>query len=298
MFLIVAGLVVAGLVAFFALSSLTGTEARWPVIAQVIDPAATATTAPDATIAAEPVAAVTVEASTAAVAIQAPTQTSEAATAEAQAATPEMIESFTSTPMPSTSTPPSATDEDIIFAEYFDSDENGWTTGGFEDEFCLRETTFEEGTYNISIEAKQAEFIHEVVLPKQEFLDFILTLEATPHDSAEHYSYGLVVRKNAAGHTYAFEIGNDGLYGVSLFEGDWVMLKDWSTSDAIRVGQTNTLTVKAKGETLVFLVNEEELTSIEDDTLSKGQVGLVIEVFEEDTSATVTFDNLIVKSAL
>ena len=50
----------------------------------------------------------------------------------------------------------------------------------------------------------------------------------------------------------------------------------------------------ADGETLVFFVNEEELTVIEDSTLAEGQIGLIIDMFEEEASATVDFDNLIV----
>jgi hypothetical protein len=101
-------------------------------------------------------------------------------------------------------------------------------------------------------------------------------------------------RENSADHCYAFEIGNDGLYGVSLFEGDWVTLKDWSSSEAIKVGQKNTLTVVAEGSKLSFFVNEEKLATIEDGTLATGSVGLIVNIFEEGNSATVDFDNLIV----
>jgi hypothetical protein len=71
-------------------------------------------------------------------------------------------------------------------------------------------------------------------------------------------------------------------------------LKDWSSSAAIKVGQTNELTVVAEDESLTFFVNEEELTTIEDSTLAEGKIGLLIDMFEADSSATVNFDNLIV----
>jgi regulator of RNase E activity RraB len=183
----------------------------------------------------------------------------------------------------------------IAFAEYFDSDANGWSTGEFENEFSRNEVKIEDGTYTLTVETKPDKTPYvEKMLPNQEFSNFILSVEATPLDAAEHYSYGLVFRENAVGHTYTFEIGNDGLYGIFIFENEWMTLKDWSSSAAIKVGQTNELTVVAEDESLTFFVNEEELTTIEDSTLAEGKIGLLIDMFEADSSATVDFDNLIV----
>ena len=184
---------------------------------------------------------------------------------------------------------------DIIFEERFDSDANGWATGEFEDEYSLDEISIEDGQYTLKATAKKASYI-EKVLPNQEFSDFVLTLEATPRDTDDHYSYGVAFRENVETHTYTFEIGNDGLYAIFLFDGEWQKLKDWSSAKAIKPGQTNELKVIAKGSTLTFFVNGDELTTIENDTLSAGKVGLVMDMFEESKSATVDFDNLVVSS--
>jgi serine/threonine protein kinase len=183
----------------------------------------------------------------------------------------------------------------IVFADYFDSDASGWATGEFEDDLSQTKVDIEGGKYTLSVTTRpgQTPFV-EKKLPNQEFSNFVLSVEATPHDIAEYYSYGVAFRENSADHCYAFEIGNDGLYGVSLFEGDWVTLKDWSSSEAIKVGQKNTLTVVAEGSKLSFFVNEEKLATIEDGTLATGSVGLIVNIFEEGNSATVDFDNLIV----
>ena len=132
------------------------------------------------------------------------------------------------------------------------------------------------------------------MLPNQEFSDFVLTLEATPRDTGEHYSYGVAFRENAAGHTYTLEVGNDGLYAVFLYDGEWQKLKDWSGTKAIKPGQANELKIIAKGGTLTLFVNGEQLTTIKDDTLSEGKVGLIVDMFEEGKSATVDFDNLVI----
>ena len=152
-------------------------------------------------------------------------------------------------------------DTTILFEDYFDSDANGWATGEFEDDYTLDEITIEDGVYTLQTTTKEPAFV-EKQLPNLEFSDFTLTVEATPHDAAGgDYYYGVVFRENSEGHVYAFEIGNDGFYAVFLFEGDWKKLKDWSSSEAINVGETNELKVVANGETLTFFVNGEQLTT-------------------------------------
>jgi hypothetical protein len=183
---------------------------------------------------------------------------------------------------------------DIIFEERFDSDANGWATGEFEDEYSQDEITIEDGQYTLRVTAKKVSYV-EKVLPNREFSDFILTLEATPHNTDDHYSYGVAFRENSDAHTYTFEIGNDGLYAIFLYDGEWNKLKDWSSAKAIKPGQTNELMVVAQGTTLTFFINAEELTTIEDDTLSEGKVGLVMDMFEEGKSVAVDFDNLIIR---
>ena len=182
----------------------------------------------------------------------------------------------------------------IIFADHFDSDASGWSTGQFEDDYSQDEITIEDGVYTLSVTAKKKAYV-EKTLPNRQFDDFVLTLEATPQDDAEHYSYGVAFRENKELYTYAFEIGNDGLYSVQLYDGEWKTLKAWSSTDAINVADTNELKVIADGSTLTFFVNGEQLTRLEDDTLGAGTVGLVVDMFEEGQSAVVEFDNLLIR---
>ncbi|MBN1993528.1 MAG: protein kinase [Anaerolineae bacterium] len=183
---------------------------------------------------------------------------------------------------------------DIIFEEYFDSDANGWATGEFEDDYSQDEITIEDGKYTLRALTKKAAYI-EKKLPNREFSDFVLTLEATPHDTAEHYSYGIAFREDSEANVYTFEIGNDGLYAVFLYDNEWIKLKDWSSAKAIKPGQTNQLKVIAQGSTLTFFVNDDQLTTLTDDTLAKGQIGLILDMFEENQSAAVDFDNLVIR---
>lgn len=187
-------------------------------------------------------------------------------------------------------------DTSILFEDSFDSDASGWATGEFEDDYSQDEITIGEGVYTLMATAKQPAFV-EKKLPNREFSDFELTVEATPRDAAGgDYYYGVAFRENSDGHVYSFEIGNDGLYAIFLYDGEWKRLKDWSSTSAINTGETNTLKVIANGQTLTFFVNDEQLTTLEDSTLDKGQIGFVLDIFEEGQTAAVVFDNLMIRA--
>ncbi|MDL1891394.1 DUF1080 domain-containing protein, partial [Sphingobacteriales bacterium CHB3] len=183
---------------------------------------------------------------------------------------------------------------EVLFEDAFDSDAKGWATGEFDDKYSFNTATIENGQYTLSVKDKDQAFV-EKVLPSREFDDFVLTVEATPGDTGQNYSYGVSFRENEHDIFYAFEIGNDGQYAVLLFDQEWKRLKDWSTSKAIKVGQTNKITVQADGGHLTFYVNDEKLTTLENDTSLNGKIGLVIAMFDKGTEATVHFDNLTIR---
>ena len=57
----------------------------------------------------------------------------------------------------------------------------------------------------------------------------------------------------------------------------------------------NELKIVAKGENLTFFVNGQQLTTIKDDTLSEGRIGLIVDLFEAEQTAAVDFDNLVIR---
>lgn len=184
---------------------------------------------------------------------------------------------------------------DVLFEETFASNENGWDTGFLEDEYGQETGMIADGVYTLQVITEQPIYI-ERELPNWEFDDFVLTVDITPGNSDEYYAYGVTFRQNDNLDSYVVELGNDGTFGVFRFDDeDWTTLQDWSVSEAILPGETNTLTVIAKGSRLAFLVNGEPLTDLQDDVLLSGTIGLVIEVFQEGKRATVEFDNLVIR---
>ncbi|NJN93756.1 MAG: protein kinase [Anaerolineales bacterium] len=184
----------------------------------------------------------------------------------------------------------------VLFEDSFDSDAKGWATGEFEDEYSQNEVTIENGRYILSVTSKPDKLPYvEKVLPNRDFSDFILTVDATPRDAEAHYSFGVAFRLDEDGNVYVFEIGNDGLYAVLLYDDEWKKLKEWSSTTAIKPGETNRLIISAEGDSMTFYVNEVQLTTLEDDTISTGQIALVVDMAEGDKSATVEFDDLVIR---
>ncbi len=184
---------------------------------------------------------------------------------------------------------------DVLFEETFDTNENGWDTGVLEDEYGRETGSIEDGIYTLQVTAEQPVYI-ERQLPDRDFDDLVLTVDITPTDSDEHYAYGVTFRQNDDLDSYVVELGNDQTFGVFRFDDEgWTTLQDWTVSEAILPGETNTLTVIAEDSRLAFLVNGQPLTDLHDEALSTGTVGLVVEVFQEGQSATVQFDNLVIR---
>jgi serine/threonine protein kinase len=185
--------------------------------------------------------------------------------------------------------------DEFFFEDTFDSDASGWATGKFKDDYSENEVKIADGKYSLTVKDKDQAFVSKV-LPNREFSNFILEVEATPRDTGTGYSYGVSFREEGDVF-YAFEIGNDGQFAVLFFDGEeWKRLKDWSTSEAIKVADTNKISIIAQDKSLTFLVNDELLTTLSDGSSPSGKIGLVIAMFEKGASAAVDFDNLSITS--
>jgi hypothetical protein len=100
--------------------------------------------------------------------------------------------------------------------------------------------------------------------------------------------------------TYIAKFSNAGYYQIGLWQNDeWKVIQDWEASDAIKLdeGVDNTLGILVKGPRFTIYANGQELTTVEDSTFTtEGHVGLGIDG-EPNQTATVDFDNLIIKEA-
>ena len=90
---------------------------------------------------------------------------------------------------------------------------------------------------------------------------------------------GLIFRSNNANaNFYYFRIGHDGYYALFLSKGNTLnttLAEDTSAAIKTAPGQTNLITVIARGSNLYFFVNKQFVASVSDSTFTHGAIGIV-----------------------
>jgi hypothetical protein len=130
------------------------------------------------------------------------------------------------------------------------------------------------------------------------FADATYELEATPIEGTMDNGYGMLFRVDSkAGNFYLFKVSSDGYVYIGLCQNNCAQStalvdRDWFASPAVKQGhdQTNHLRVLADGPQMTFFVNGAEVGQANDNTLHKGDIGLVVETFTPG-GLRVTFDN-------
>ncbi len=91
----------------------------------------------------------------------------------------------------------------------------------------------------------------------------------------ESVNYGLQFRWVDSNNFYAFNVADTGEFIVYLmYRGQWQILLDWTSSDAIKPGEANLLAVKADKASLTFYINDEQVAQFNDTRLTSGVPGL------------------------
>jgi hypothetical protein len=206
------------------------------------------------------------------------TATRPAATATAAPATP------TAAPPTATAAPPSPTARPLSFRtvleERFADNRRGWPSRSSSNAWQA------DGAYNMF--ARQPGRFVAVRAPlSAKIRDGAVSATFRKVDGPVGGGYGLIVRDQGSsagdgldqsGRYYVFEVGDRGEVGAWRRDGDrWVDLQPWTRSSAVRAGtEPNTLTVRAVGSKLTFLVGDQQVMAIEDGTLREGAVGAFV----------------------
>ena len=107
-------------------------------------------------------------------------------------------------------------------------------------------------------------------------------------------SGGLIIRGNSATTKfYAFQVGQDGSYDLFASQ-DRTHSSDllFSNNSTIKknTGQTNLVTIIARGGNISFYINKQYTGSVSDGTFKSGQIGLFAS--DRTNPTDVTFSNL------
>ena len=183
----------------------------------------------------------------------------------------------------------------MLFEDDFSSDQEVWYIGQDEDELGYFEAEITDGLYKLYMNSAAEDGNFSLVeLYDMEVDDFILEVDIEYVEHSDDFLYGIVFRSDLEDNFYLFELDGDGFLVALSTEEDWVELVEYTESPAINPEGPNQLIIEAIGPSLSFLINDEEVATIEDNTLEYGSIGLVVELFEEETEMYVEFDNLVV----
>lgn len=131
--------------------------------------------------------------------------------------------------------------------------------------------------------------------------DGIYQVEATQLDGPLDNGYGMMFRVDPDSNSfYLFEVSGDGYFWIGVCENSCederpLAGNGWVASDAVRQGlnAVNVLRVRAEGGNMIFFVNDQEVARASDNTLRKGDIGIMVETLGQG-NVLVAFDNFTV----
>jgi predicted small lipoprotein YifL len=176
--------------------------------------------------------------------------------------------------------------QSLPWSDDFSAPESGWQV----ESDASAQVEYADGALRILIQAPNS---LAWAAAGRAFSDFRLAVEATQVAGPDDNEYGVLVRMKDPSNFYRFSISGDGYYLVSKYEADqWELLSgDWAYSEAVNMGNaTNLIEVVCQGAQMEFLVNGQQLVSLEDQTFSRGDIALYAGAFFEP-GVEVHFDN-------
>lgn len=178
----------------------------------------------------------------------------------------------------------------ILSSDDFNDNANNWRIGINDDERVKINRAITNGKYKWDATSKKS-FISRVTADTTSVTDFFLTVEAGRTEGSPSSDYGLVFRKDVKNNFYYFGINDDSFHVLLNYGDEWINIVEWTTSNAIRPGTPNRLTVIARGSHFIFLINDRVVADAADVHISKGTAGLAIQLYSADLQATFEFDN-------
>jgi hypothetical protein len=165
--------------------------------------------------------------------------------------------------------PPQLPDKWLILHDDFTSEETGWETS----ETAAGSVRYDYGAFIIHV-AAASQTLWSTIPVEVGDLSFSIQAEQTAGDLQN--AYGLLFRFRDQNNFYAFLANGDGKYALLVkLNGQWSAIQDWTSASAIQRGDANFLRVEARGARIALYANDSLLTTVQDDKLSKGRVGLV-----------------------
>jgi len=182
-----------------------------------------------------------------------------------------------------------------ILSDSFDNNRYDWDIYlEAEDEWFFSFTQqIVNGVYRWEAEAKK-DVIHWTYPDIPNTADFHLSVLVRQVSGADDATAGVVFRHNRRTlehYTFLICPGKQ-VYAFYLWHNEeWTTLVDWTYSSAIVPDGWNRIEVMAIGSTFTFRINGRSVESVSDNTLTRGKVGVMLEIWEAGDEAVFEFDD-------
>ncbi len=186
-----------------------------------------------------------------------------------------------------------------VFIDTYDDNSHRWETGDVRDSYITGNRSVGDGIYSWNITSVKSAFNYAIpdISDQQDFFVSVdMKLVNMPDDPDA--DAGLIFRENVSDDSwYYFSVNQYGQYYFGRYDGtDWFTLIPETNSPLIHIDQTNHLSVGAQGSQFIFVINGQMVDHFIDDHLATGQIGVGVNLPNEDEKAIVEFSNLEVKS--
>ena len=205
---------------------------------------------------------------------------------------PVELAQLTSTAQAARDTTDARSEWPLVLYDSFDSNRNAWPTDEYDDESGARSRLLDNGKYRWDVTAKES-VLWQSIPDVESVSDFHLTVDVVQTTGPENSDYGVQLRLSEDGSSfYLFAIGDNRNFAFFLWQnGEWNYLMGWTETPAIKPGEVNKLTVSAQGPHFTLFINDVFVGEIEDGQLSKGKVGLWVEIRNVGDQAIIEFDD-------
>ena len=179
----------------------------------------------------------------------------------------------------------------VVINDGFDQNTLDWPEGDDTDPLANINWKIEGGKFLWKATANDS-FVWWVYPTMDAVTDFSLSVQMQQTSGAVDGEGGLIYRVQKPNLYYTFELNGLNQFAIFYHLGDgWHTLIDWSDSKAIREDAPNLLTVIGTGSHFEYFVNQQNVASLDDNTLGSGMAGLLIGLSQAEDQGSWEFDN-------
>jgi len=191
----------------------------------------------------------------------------------------------------------------IIFTDTFEDNTNDWIVGIQDnDSSGTINRTIDAGTYYWELSSRNKNIV-QAPASINPVNDFYLSIDVTilkgvpSHPLFPSTDYGLTFREDMFGNYYYFGINLNGICSFRRYYNNyWTDIVRETCSPAITIGETNRLTVIARGNQFFLFNNDQFVAEAYDKLIKNGKFAIAASLSRSIQEVAVQFDNFILRT--